>query len=298
MTLASFSFRSLAGLALATGLAFGQLVIPSGTKVTCRLEQTISSSTAEEGQPVNLTVTEDVRINDAVVIKQGSTVYGTVIVAQEKRRMGRSGKLDFSIDKVRAADGEFIPLRYTPLKKNGESKAVSTGVMTAGAAVVFWPAAPFFLLRKGKDININKGITLEVFTDADHTLKSPAYRQAPTLTSVPLSGQGQPALLAQATQNPFAPANLASGNLTPADFGSLTIDADVEGAEVEVDGAFVGNTPSTRRLTPGNHTITVRDGQQVWERTIAVQPGDSVRIRAKVAAPIAPTATRATIRRQ
>ena len=36
----------------------------------------------------------------------------------------------------------------------------------------FWPAAPFFLIRKGKDININKGIVLEVFTDAEHVLKS------------------------------------------------------------------------------------------------------------------------------
>src|SRR5215203_1604741 len=86
--------------------------------------------------------------------------------------MGRSGKLDFSIDKVRTADGDMVPLRYTMQKKSGEGKGLSTGVMTAGAAVLFWPAAPFFLIRKGKDININKGIVIEVFTDAEHVQKS------------------------------------------------------------------------------------------------------------------------------
>jgi hypothetical protein len=56
-------------------------------------------------------------------------------------------------------------------KKEGGSTAVSTGIMTAGAAVLFWPAAPFFLLRKGKDVNINRGIVFEVFTDQDHVLR-------------------------------------------------------------------------------------------------------------------------------
>jgi hypothetical protein len=34
--------------------------------------------------------------------------------------MGRAGKLDFSLDRVRAVDGEWIPLRYTV--NNGGSK--------------------------------------------------------------------------------------------------------------------------------------------------------------------------------
>src|SRR5664279_763429 len=65
----------------------------------------------------------------------------------------------------------FIPSRYTLNKKEGGSHAVSTGVMTAGAAVLFWPAAPFFLLRKGKNVTINKGIVIEAFTDQSHIMK-------------------------------------------------------------------------------------------------------------------------------
>jgi hypothetical protein len=264
-----FAFASLANF------SYAQLVIPSGTKVSTRLEQTLSSSTAQEGQAVNLSVTEDVRINDVVVIRQGATVFGTVSMAQEKRRMGRSGKLDFTIEKVRAADGEFIPLRYTPFKKQGEGKSVTTGVLTAGAAVVFWPAAPLFLLLKGKDATINKGITVDVFTDADHTLKSPTYRNAPAVTSV-APGAPVPAIqMASSPANPFA----GGGELVP-----VMIEADRDSAEIEIDGSFVGNVPTTRGLAPGNHTVTVRDGAAVWQRTITVQPGDSLRLRANLAA--------------
>jgi hypothetical protein len=273
-------------------MSFGQLVIPSGTKVTCRLEQSISSSTAQEGQGVNLAVTEDVRINEVVVIKQGATVYGTVSLAQEKRRMGRSGKLDFTIDKVRGADGEFIPIRYTPYKKAGEGRGVTSGVLTAGAAVVFWPAAPLFLLMKGKDVTINRGVTVDVFTDADHTMKNPAYMQAPSIVSMQRGAGAAP--LAEPVANPFL-------NAGAAETGILTIDSDVEGAEVEIDGAFVGNTPSTRRLTVGTHSVLVREGDRVWERKISVQPGDAVRLRARVG--VAPTtsptpaSTRAAVKR-
>lgn len=111
-------------LALSLSICRADIQIPSGTKISCRLEQSISSATAEEGQPVTLTITEDVKVDGAIVFEEGG------------------------------------------------SKAVSTGVITAGVAVLFWPAAPFVLLRKGTDITINKGIVLEVLTDQDHKIAS------------------------------------------------------------------------------------------------------------------------------
>ena len=189
-------------------------------------------------------------------IPQNSTVIGSVVEAQEKRRMGRTGKLDFSIDKVRVADGDFIPLRYTLNKREGGSHAVSTGVMTAGAAVLFWPAAPFFLLRKGKDVTINKGIVLEVFTDQSHIMKNMG-----AATGAANSGSGAGASSASAT---------------------VTISSDVSGADIEIDGAFVGNTPTTRPLTAGNHKIKVSSGSKTWERTLNVEGGSSINLNAKL----------------
>jgi hypothetical protein len=147
-----------------------QTTLPEGTKVRVRLEQSLSSATAEEGQIIELSVTDAVRVGDTVVVPEGAHATGVITMAQEKRRLGRAGKLDFSIDRVRAADDQWIPVRYTVTKKSGQSHAWSTGILTAGVAAVFWPAAPVFLLRKGNDVTVNRGVAFDVYTDANHTV--------------------------------------------------------------------------------------------------------------------------------
>jgi hypothetical protein len=257
-------------------MASAQIVLPSGTKLSARLEQTISSATAEEGQQVQLSVTEAVKVNGTVVIPQGAPIVGTIVLAQEKRSMGRAGKLDFSVDKVRAADGEYIPLRYTMQKKAGEGKGTSTGIMTAGAAVLFWPAAPFFLMRKGKDVNINKGIVFEVFTDQDHTVGNTTI-SGPSAPAPPANlAPQQPQIMLAGQQSQAAPAAMTA----PGQLATLNITSDLPGAEIEVDGVFVGSTPSPVKLSPGMHKITVRHGAQVWSRDLMVQPSANVNVNA------------------
>lgn len=240
-----------------TGLmavAMYAIELPSGTKIACRLDQNISSATAEEGQAVQLISTEDVRVNDVVVIPQGSPVVGTVTQAVPKRRMGRTGKLDFSIDKVRTADGKYIPLRYTMQKKEGGSHGTRTGILTASAAIVFWPAAPAFLLMKGKDVTLHKGMAFEVFTDSDFKMAPPTA--GPAVSAIP------------------GPAGAAAGTAT------VHITSDVPGADVEIDGLFIGNTPSTRTVTAGNHRVVVKSGVKTWERTLSAQAGDTMNVSA------------------
>jgi hypothetical protein len=149
-----------------------QTILQEGAKVRVRLDQAISSATAEEGQIVEFSVTDAVKVGDTVVIPEGGRATGTITRAHEKRRLGRAGRLDFSIDRVKTVNNEWIPLRYTITKKSGESHAVSTGILAAGTAVVFWPAAPVFLLRKGQDVTMNRGVTFEVFTDENYTVRS------------------------------------------------------------------------------------------------------------------------------
>jgi hypothetical protein len=241
---------------ISAGLAAAQITIPDGTKLRVRLDQTISSATAEQGQAVELSITEAVKVNDQVVIPDGARVTGTVTMAQEKRHMGRAGKLDFSIDRVRAIDGEWIPIRYTVNKAAGGSHAVSTGVLTAGAAVLFWPAAPAFLLIKGKDVNINKCVVFDAFTDADHVLKSSGATIAGGKTSTPFAG--------------------TSG------VASVAITSNVPGSDIEVDGAFIGSTPTTVSLSSGSHQISVRNGNALWQRNLQVSAGSTVSLNAQL----------------
>jgi hypothetical protein len=76
------SSKFIASCLIAGQLASAQLVIPSGTKLSARLEQTLSSATAEQGQQVQLSVTENVKINGVVVIPQGAPIIGTIGEAQ------------------------------------------------------------------------------------------------------------------------------------------------------------------------------------------------------------------------
>ncbi|MGO9642892.1 MAG: PEGA domain-containing protein [Candidatus Acidiferrales bacterium] len=55
----------------------------------------------------------------------------------------------------------------------------------------------------------------------------------------------------------------------------LAIESTPGAADIEVDGNFMGNTPSAIELSPGQHTIIVsKNGYQSWQRKIMLAPGD------------------------
>ena len=65
--------------------------------------------------------------------------------------------------------------------------------------------------------------------------------------------------------------------------GSLNVTSNPTGADVNVDGEFVGNTPSVLKLAPGKHTITVKlAGFKDWAREINVQSGSDVQLTANL----------------
>jgi hypothetical protein len=48
-----------------------------------------------------------------------------------------------------------------------------------------------------------------------------------------------------------------------------------EGADIEIDGSFVGNTPSVVELSAGEHVVVVKkSGYKAWERKLKVTGGD------------------------
>lgn len=91
-------------------------------------------------------------------------------------------------------------------------------------------------------------------------LKSRVDASLAKLKDVPLPS---PAASSGASNCPAAPAQ-----------ASVTIDSTPAGADIEIDGAFVGNTPSTVSLAPGDHQIAVKkNGYTDWTRTMKVTGG-------------------------
>jgi hypothetical protein len=55
---------------------------------------------------------------------------------------------------------------------------------------------------------------------------------------------------------------------------SIAVDASVPNCDIEIDGNFVGNTPSTLTLMPGKHAVVVKKvGFQDWSRSLTVGTG-------------------------
>ncbi len=56
-----------------------------------------------------------------------------------------------------------------------------------------------------------------------------------------------------------------------------------DGADIEVDGSFVGNTPSDVQVAEGEHTVTVKkSGYKDWQRKLKVSGGSSVHLAAEL----------------
>jgi hypothetical protein len=81
------------------------------------------------------------------------------------------------------------------------------------------------------------------------------------------------------TQSAVVPAAAPTAQAT-----SIAVDASVPNCDIEVDGSFVGSTPSTINLTPGKHEIVVKKtGFKDWSRSMTVT-GGTIRVSAEMVA--------------
>jgi len=222
------------------------LVLQDGVPVKLRMGSTVSSATAHVGDSVDLEVLEEVKVGNTVVIPKGATAIATVTSAQSKKSMGRGGKLDINIDYVRLADGEKAALRAIQDVKGGGHQGAMTGAMIA-TSLVFFPAAPLFLFMHGKDISIPKGTEVTAFVNGD-----------------------MPIDLAKFQPNAAGASTVMAASAT----AELDITSKPDGAEINIDGNFVGNTPSNVTVASGQHTITIKmTGYQTWDRSIRTSGG-------------------------
>jgi hypothetical protein len=266
-----------------------------GTPVKLRISETISSADAKVGQEIPFEVVEDVMVDQVVVLPKGATAIATVTDAEHKKTMGRAGKLNISISYARLADNEKVALRAMQENKGGGHVGAMTTAMVA-TSIVFFPAAPLFLFIHGKDTTIPQGTEITAFVDGDMHLNMANFGVAPMapvlppppppvaapvdIASPPAEPLPAPAPASADTVAPPAeaqpapqapPAQAASDTSAQA---SLSVDSNPPGADIEIDGAFVGNAPSTIPIAAGRHEIAIKKkGFSTWTRTLNVNGG-------------------------
>ena len=225
--------------------------LQDATPVKLRLTRNLSSGSDKKGDTVDFEVVEDVSVDGIVVIPRSGIAWATITEAEPKKRMGRGGKLDVNIDAVRLKDGEKVPLRAVRENKGGGHVGAMTGAMVA-TGIVFFPAAPLFLFMHGKDINIPKGTEITAYVMGDILLEKAKFQE---------NAQPQATAAAASSADPATTVSISS---VPAS------------ADVEVDGKFVGNTPSSAMLSAGEHSIRItRKGYKAWERKLTVSGGST-----------------------
>ena len=234
-------------------LAFG---LSEDTPVKIKLTRTMSSKDAKPDEKVDFEVLEDIKAGDVIIVQHGAMAIGTVTEAHPKRRMGRAGKLNINIDYVQLVDGEKVPLRAVKGGSGGNHTASMTGAIVA-TSILFFPAAPFFLFMHGKDITIPKGTEITAYIAADTPLDLAKFNKQ--------SGTGE--------------SGAARIEAVSTGLSSVIVKSTPDGAEITVDDKFMGTTPSTVQLTPGEHKIIImKTGFKSWERTMTINPNGSVNL--------------------
>jgi PEGA domain len=243
-------------------LTFG---LEDGTPVKLRINRNISSADATTGEIVDFEVLEDVKVGEITLIPRGGIAWATVTKAQQKRRMARGGKLNINIDSVRLVSGERAALRAVKETKGDGRTGLMTGAIAA-SGILFFPAAPFFLFMKGKDITIPKGTEITAYINGDISL-DPKKFAPPAQTNE----QVAPTLPEAKTEQP--PTTIDS------EFSSVTIKSIPDGAEISIEGKFAGFTPSTLRLKLGEYRISIKQaGYLLWERTMTLKAGENITV--------------------
>ena len=87
-----------------------QLVIPSGTAITVRLQNAVSSATSRPGDEFSATLDESIMIDGHNIAPEGSQVTGRVVAARHSGRLMHPGYLRIALASV-TVNGKAVPVQ-------------------------------------------------------------------------------------------------------------------------------------------------------------------------------------------
>jgi hypothetical protein len=133
-----------------------RLFIPDGTPVKLQMVRTISSAHAQKSDRLDFVVVKDVTVGGFTIIQTGTIANGSVVGVKGKRLLGIGGKVVIKLDSVKLITGDEVALQARKEIKGGSrSKLILAEMMITG--LFYLPAAPVFLLSRGRDSTVLKG---------------------------------------------------------------------------------------------------------------------------------------------
>lgn len=102
------------------------LVLNSGTPITLVVTEEVNSSTHKEGEKFKLTVLNDVKIGETIVIPRGTPAAGEITWRTGKGAFGKSGKIEFALTSI-DLNGVSLPVSGS-YRQEGEGNTIATGI--------------------------------------------------------------------------------------------------------------------------------------------------------------------------
>ena len=81
-----------------------KVTLTEGTEVNLRMAQDISSRAARPGEPIELTLAEDLKVGDVLIAKPGQRALGEVVQAKKPDFWGEAGEVSVRVRFLRVGD--------------------------------------------------------------------------------------------------------------------------------------------------------------------------------------------------
>jgi hypothetical protein len=171
---------------LETGTRRADGVVPTGTELTVRLEEPLSSATATEEDRFIASVDRPVRVGGDVIVPAGSELRGIIRRSQPAERPQRAGRLELEFDAL-YVDGRRVDVRTSVVALEDEEAANNTkrkagigavlgGVVggllkgRTGALVGVLLGGGAIVAQRGQDVELPEGTLLTVRLERDLSL--------------------------------------------------------------------------------------------------------------------------------
>lgn len=230
----SVSDGSLAVSAILVKPNHQEIILSEGTPIKVIVTTEITSKDAKPNDAVSFTVTEDIAIGGHVLLRLGTPALGSVVNAEKRGYLGKSGKLAIQVESTQTVDGTPLKLRAA---KGDEGE---DGLTTLNFI------SPFFLFKKGGHAKIEAGTPLTVYVATAKRFRT----EGSTLTAV-VDPTANAASYEEATVYIYRPKKMVGGALEP----SVFVD-DIELARMDNGRYFA------IKVKPGKHLIRLTDDKK------------------------------------
>lgn len=249
--------------------------LADGTPVRVRLKADLTSNRSQVGDRVDFEVARPIIMQGMVAIPERAIAWGAVQTVKKGK------EIQFDIESVRLPSLVEVRLRSVREKTKKSSKNVIKIENEFGNDVGMPHGSEFTAY-------VNEDVEVEVEGRPPQPAAPPAPSIVP-VTSPAAARPGPPAAPSVGVPSAHVPAPAAArANLPapPASQESVSTDervtvecfSDPSGADILIDGDFVGNTPSILKLTLGQHRLEIQSASyKPYSQALNLTPGTGIR---------------------